>query len=304
MPKTLPAHPHIDWLKKTAKQQLDELRARDPSARLHQAQLAVARDYGFASWRALKAHVDAQSVDGQIIAAARQGRAGDLDALLAHHPRKIDITGSDWDRPLLHIAAGEGHLDCVDVLLRRGFDVATRDRGDNATALHWAAQFGTLAVVERLLEAGADIDGAGDAHEVGVIGWATCFQQVRREVADHLLARGARPTIFAAVALDRADLVRSSSPPIRRCCAAQDEPLRASPHAAASCGAEEPPRDGAAAARARRRGRRQGQPRLHAAQPRDREDRSGDRRRAGRGRRRIRRSAVPIASSTSCRSST
>jgi hypothetical protein len=36
MPKTLPAQPHIDWLKKTAKQQLDELRVRDPAAKLHQ----------------------------------------------------------------------------------------------------------------------------------------------------------------------------------------------------------------------------------------------------------------------------
>ena len=189
-------------------QQLDELRGRDPAARLHHAQLAVATDYGFTSWRVLKAHVDAQSIDGQIIAAARNGDARALDRLLAQHPRKITITGSDWNRPLLHIAAGNGHLDCVDVLLRHGFDIATRDRGDNATALHWAAQFGTVAVVERLLAAGADIDGAGDAHEVGALGWATCFRQVRREVADHLLARGARPTIFAAVALDRAELVR------------------------------------------------------------------------------------------------
>src|SRR5688572_20259226 len=107
MPKTLPAHPHIDWLKKAAKQQLDELRGRDPSARLHHAQLAVATDYGFTSWRALKAHVDAQSIDGQIIAAARNGDARALDRLLAKHPRKITITGSDWDRPLLHIAAGK-----------------------------------------------------------------------------------------------------------------------------------------------------------------------------------------------------
>ena len=114
MPKTLPAHPHIDWLKKTAKQQLDDMRAGDPAAKLHQAQLAVARDYGFPSWRALKAHVDAASLDGQIIAATAEGRAGDLDELLAQHPRKIAITGSDWNRPLLHIAAGKGHLDCVE----------------------------------------------------------------------------------------------------------------------------------------------------------------------------------------------
>jgi len=41
-----------------------------------------------------------------------------------------------------------------------------------------------------------------------VIGWATCFKHVRKAAADYLLARGARPTIFAAVALNRADLVR------------------------------------------------------------------------------------------------
>jgi ankyrin repeat protein len=209
MPKALPAQPHIDWLKKAAKQQLDELRARDPSAKLHQAQLAVARDYGFPSWRALKAHVDAQSLDGQIIAAAKEGHAGELDALLAQHPAKIAITGSQWNRPLLHIAAGEGRLDCVNVLLRRGFDIATRDRLDNATALHWAAQYGTVDMVKRLVEAGADIDGEGDAHEIGVIGWATCFRNLRREAADYLLSRGAKPTIFSAVALNRADLVRA-----------------------------------------------------------------------------------------------
>jgi uncharacterized glyoxalase superfamily protein PhnB len=209
MPKTLPAQPHIDWLKKAAKDHLAELRAHDPSAKLHQAQLAVARDYGFPSWRALKARVDALSLDGQIIAAAKEGRANELDALLAQHPAKITITGSQWNRPLLHIAAGEGRLDCVNVLLRRGFDIATRDRLDNATALHWAAQYGTVEMVERLVEAGADIDGEGDAHEVGVIGWATCFRNVRREAADYLLSRGARPTIFSAVALNRADLVRA-----------------------------------------------------------------------------------------------
>jgi uncharacterized glyoxalase superfamily protein PhnB len=208
MSKALPPQPHIDWLKKAATEQLAVLRLQHASARLHQAQFAVANEYGFASWRALKARVDALSLDGQIIGAAKDGRAGDLDRLLALHPHKITVSGGQWNRPLLHIAAGEGHLDCVDVLLRRGFDIDTRDRSDNATALHWAAQFGTVDVVERLIDAGADLDGEGDEHEIGAIGWATCFKHVRREVADYLLARGAKPTIFSAVALDRADLVR------------------------------------------------------------------------------------------------
>ncbi len=208
MPKALPPTPHIDWLKKTAKQRLADLRAHDASARLHQAQLALANDYGFPSWRALKARVDALSLDGQIIAAAKDGRARELDKLLARHPGKIALTGAEWNRPLLHLAAAGGHLDCVNLLLRRGFDVGTRDKLDNATALHWAAQFGTLEVIARLIDAGADVDGEGDDHQIGVIGWATCFKQVRKAAADYLLAHGAKPTIFSAVALNRADLVR------------------------------------------------------------------------------------------------
>src|SRR4029077_5476450 len=87
-------------------------------------------------------------------------------------------------------------------------DVKLRDRLDNASALHWAAQFGAVEVVKRLLDAGADVDRTSDEHEIGVIGWAPCFKQVRRETAEYLLARGAKPTIFSAVALNRADLVR------------------------------------------------------------------------------------------------
>jgi ankyrin repeat protein len=206
--RPLPSRPDIEWLRKAAKERLAQLRASDPDARLHQAQLTIARDYGFASWRALKAHVDAVSLDGQILAAVTTGDAAALDRLLANHPAKIDITGSTWNRPLLHIAAEHGHLSCIDVLLRRGFDIHRRDRFDRATALHWAAQDGRLAAVKRLLDAGADIDGAGDLHDAGVIGWATVFRAVHTEVADHLLANGARPTIFAAIALGRADLVR------------------------------------------------------------------------------------------------
>jgi len=41
-----------------------------------------------------------------------------------------------------------------------------------------------------------------------VIGWATCFQDIHRDVADYLLTHGAMPTLFSGIALDRADLVR------------------------------------------------------------------------------------------------
>lgn len=209
MTKTLPAQPDLEWLKKTAKQRLKELRVDAPQAKLHEAQLAVARDYGFASWRALKAEVDKTSIDGQIIAAVQKGDVREVERFLAAHPGKIAITGGQWSMPLLHLAARGGHLDCVNLLLRRGFDVNQRDKFDKAYALHWAAAEGHLAVVKRLVGAGGDVDGEGDDHDMSVIGWATSFQHIQREIADYLLAQGARPTIFASVALDRADLVRA-----------------------------------------------------------------------------------------------
>ena len=47
MSKSLPPQPHIYCLKKAAKEQLAALRRRSPSAKLHQAQLAVANEYLF-----------------------------------------------------------------------------------------------------------------------------------------------------------------------------------------------------------------------------------------------------------------
>lgn len=208
MAKALPARPDLDWLRKAAKERLAELRANDPAAKLHAAQLDIAREYGFSSWRSLKAHVDTLSLDGQIIAATLAGDTNTLDRLFDAHPAKITITGGQWNRPLLHLAAERGHLACIELLLARGFDVHLRDKLDNATALHWAAAGGHVPVIERLLAAGVDIDGEGDAHEAGVIGWATIFGPIHRDAAAYLLERGARPTLLSAIAIERADLVR------------------------------------------------------------------------------------------------
>ena len=54
----LPARANLEHLRNEAKQRLKELRGQDPAARLADAQLAVARDYGFASWRKLKSYVE------------------------------------------------------------------------------------------------------------------------------------------------------------------------------------------------------------------------------------------------------
>ncbi len=262
---------NLEHLRKEAKRRLKTLRGQDPGAQLADAQRLVARDYGFASWRALKAAVDAAerervfaaagtgdvdavrralqhgfhpgTTDGagrsvhqiakraghaelellmrefqeregrpsdvrQTVAtihdAAAGGRAGDLGGLLDAHPELLDARGVDrLGGTALHAAAAGNHAACVRLLLEAGAAVDIRDYGDNASALHFAAQAADLEIVRALVEAGAEVNGEGDDHQLGVLGWATCFGRVREDVAAYLLEHGARLNIWTAIALGR-----------------------------------------------------------------------------------------------------
>jgi ankyrin repeat protein len=74
--------------------------------------------------------------------------------------------------------------------------------------MHFAAAHGDFETLRLLVEAGADIEGHGDDHGVGVLGWATCFHQVRHEVAAYLLDHGATLNVWTAIALDRPNELR------------------------------------------------------------------------------------------------
>jgi len=63
MPRRLPPLPSLEHLKKEAKQLRRELREQRPDASLSEAQFAVARRYGYASWPRLKAQVVALQPD-------------------------------------------------------------------------------------------------------------------------------------------------------------------------------------------------------------------------------------------------
>ena len=63
MSRNLPTRPNLEYLKNEAKDRLDDLRRTDPRGRLADAQQALARDYGFASWPKLKAHVEALAAE-------------------------------------------------------------------------------------------------------------------------------------------------------------------------------------------------------------------------------------------------
>lgn len=58
MSRQLPARPNLEHLKNQAKERLDAMQQSNPRAQLAQAQHAVAREYGFASWLTLKTHVE------------------------------------------------------------------------------------------------------------------------------------------------------------------------------------------------------------------------------------------------------
>src|SRR2546430_16595758 len=58
MPLHLPERASLEYSRKLAKERLAVLRATNPATRLADAQFAIAHEYGFSSWRALKAEID------------------------------------------------------------------------------------------------------------------------------------------------------------------------------------------------------------------------------------------------------
>src|SRR5262249_6140129 len=204
MSLALPERASLEYLKRLAKERLTDLRAAHSTAKLADAQRDIARQYGFSSWRALKAEIDRRSTP-QIAAFSQACVRGDVEAiraLLRDRPdlvRERIMSGSTG----LHLAIR--HPQAMQVLIEHGADPNARDVGDNATPLHFAAGQGLVDSVRVLLNAGANVHGAGDAHQSGVIGWAS--RAGHEEVVDLLLAHGARHHIFSAMALGDVDLV-------------------------------------------------------------------------------------------------
>jgi ankyrin repeat protein len=212
----LPERPSLEYLRKLAKERLRAMRPSDPNVKLAAAQLAIAREHGFSSWRALKAEVDRRSADPThgFLDACADGDADSVASLLAEQPALA--TAVDERRPhggwtVLHTAAFAGHAPVVRLLLEHGADPHAREAGDNTTPLHWAAARSDPDTVRALLDAGADAHAVGDVHELEVIGWATVFrseQDIVPEVLELLEARGAQHHVFSAIAVGDAALIR------------------------------------------------------------------------------------------------
>jgi ankyrin repeat protein len=188
---------------------------------LADAQLVIAKEYGFENWPALKTYVLSQqvssSIEGTVEAtvrslqdAAGRGDLKRLEELLAVDPGLINETAGPGVRTALHHAVFGRSEEGVRFLLERGADPNIRCEGDNAYPLHFAAEKQLFPIIRLLIEHGADPSGEGDYHELGVIGWATAWEYVHanREIVDYLLAHGARHNIFSAVATADIEAIR------------------------------------------------------------------------------------------------
>ncbi len=118
----LPSRPSLEYLRKLAKERLDLLQQSQPDAKLAEAQLLVARDHGFASWRALKAHVD-QATVARLCDAATRGNVPEIRRLLRDNKQLVHLDLADNDeRRALHFAVDQRRAEAVRVLMEAGAD--------------------------------------------------------------------------------------------------------------------------------------------------------------------------------------
>ena len=147
--RELPERPNLEQLKKQAKSLLDAAKAREADAlrrfavlpslsgksldeiaaaglALHDAQSAVAREYGFPSWNALREEVESRTLSfdaavDEFVRCATGGAMGRAERLLAIHPRIASAT--------LQTALVLGDAASVEDRLRRQPELAQQPGG-------------------------------------------------------------------------------------------------------------------------------------------------------------------------------
>jgi len=180
MSKSLPSRPSLEQLRNQAKDLRKQFLAGEPTAaervraaypdltakdkaefRLHDAQLAIAREYGFASWARLKDHVESILLEtGEPMELLKQAFHADdatwLRKLLERYPEfkaQINAPIGRFDSPaVINVQSRE----MLDVLLAAGGDI-------NARSHWWAGGFGLLHgaapdLAAYAIERGATVD--------------------------------------------------------------------------------------------------------------------------------------------------
>lgn len=233
----LPARPNLDQLRHQAKDLLHAAQRGDPGAAariravsdrivLSAAQLALAREYGFASWPRLKLEVERRDI-------LNRRDLSRLTRLLAEHPELATAMMEHWcDHPngasplgyMAMLRFDHGRLGLppelpgtgaiARALIEAGAPVNGHP-GDKETPLITAASYGDAEVARVLIEAGADVDAvsapdSGGAPSSTALVHAAVFGMTA--VLDLLVAAGARigslETAAAAGDISRWPLLR------------------------------------------------------------------------------------------------
>jgi ankyrin repeat protein len=164
--RTLSEQPNLDQLKRQAKELLDAFRSgsaaaaaevhthyrdADPAAfALHDAQLTLARAYGFESWPKLKAFVDGATVR-RLVDAVREGRLDDVRTLLSARPELAHMSTDNLH--VLHHAVLGRAPEMVRILMQHGANArqGVYPHRDATTAYEIARQSGSEEIV-RIIE--------------------------------------------------------------------------------------------------------------------------------------------------------
>jgi hypothetical protein len=143
--RRLPQQPHLDVPKREARALLKEWRARNPEALeritrrhprfreadhaaigtgkflLNDAQLVVAREYGFSNWAELKERINGNTVAGLLQEAIHKDDGDTVVRLLRAHPNLLDVPlwSGNWGPPMSH-AANLGRLEIIQAVASLG----------------------------------------------------------------------------------------------------------------------------------------------------------------------------------------
>ena len=140
----LPANPHLDIPKKQARELLkqcklkladafDRIRRRHPKyktaddetlatlLKLSDAQLIIASEYGFSSWKQMKERIAGNTVTQLIDTSIRANDIETVTRLLIAHPSllHVPVRSGNWGPPMSH-AANMGLLDMVKAIAKLG----------------------------------------------------------------------------------------------------------------------------------------------------------------------------------------
>jgi hypothetical protein len=118
----LPERASLKYLKKLAKDRLQELRRSDPESKLAAALLAVARDHGFPSWRALKNEVERRQTQdiAQFFDACQTGEVQKVKDFLDSNPGLVRAENPQTKNTSIHAreSPSRGGCLCVKPIVR------------------------------------------------------------------------------------------------------------------------------------------------------------------------------------------